>query len=59
MDWNTNTPKAGRLDGWIVQFGGNAGTTSDKAPKKVKVWALCVPHLNVPVETTYTQSVDG
>ncbi|HEY5906785.1 MAG TPA: hypothetical protein VIZ31_02010 [Vicinamibacteria bacterium] len=43
MDWNTNAPKPDRLDGWIVQFGGNAGVTSDKAPEKVKVWALCVP----------------
>src|SRR3954452_13073648 len=24
MDWSTNAPKANRLDGWIVQFGGNA-----------------------------------
>ena len=36
MDWTTNTPKPNRLDGWIVQFGGNAGATSDKAPEKVK-----------------------
>ena len=43
MDWNTNAPKPSRLDGWIVQFGGNAGTTSDKDPEKVKIWALCVP----------------
>jgi hypothetical protein len=55
MDWNTNTPKPNRLDGWIIQFGGNAGPVSDKAPEKVKVWALCVPSLNVPVETTYVQ----
>jgi hypothetical protein len=59
MDWTTNAPKAGRLDGWIVQFGGNAGATSDKAPEKVKVWALCVPGLSVPVEQTYLQSQDG
>ena len=58
MDWDTNTPKVDRLDGWIVQFGGNAGATSDKAPEKVKVWALCVPGLSVPVEQTYTQSID-
>jgi hypothetical protein len=55
MDWDTNAPKPGRLDGWVVQFGGNAGTTSDKDPAKVKVWALCVPDLNVPVATTFTQ----
>ena len=24
MDWTTNSPKPNRLDGWIVQFGGNA-----------------------------------
>lgn len=51
MDWNTNAPKADRLDGWIVQFG---GTTL--APEKVKVWALCVPGMTIPVEQTYTQS---
>ena len=56
MDWSTNTPKDGRNDGWIVQFGGNAGTVSDKDPAKTKVWALCVPGLNVPVIPTYTQS---
>ena len=27
MDWATNAPKPDRLDGWIVQFGGNAGAT--------------------------------
>ena len=56
MDWSTNAPKADRLDGWIVQFGGNAGATSDKAPEKVKVWALCVPGMDVPVVNTFTQS---
>ena len=56
MDWTTNTPKVGRNDGWIVQFGGNAGAVSDKAPEKVKVYALCVPGLTVPVEQTFTQS---
>lgn len=49
-DWTTNTPFPGRLDGWIVQF------ESTVAPLKVKVWALCVPNLNVPVITTYTES---
>jgi hypothetical protein len=56
MDWSTNTPKPNRLDGWVIQFGGNAGATSDKSPEKVKVWALCVPGLSIPVEQTYTQS---
>lgn len=59
MDWTTNKPKADRLDGWIVQFGGNAGAASDKAPEKVKVWALCVSGLTLPVEQTYLQSSDG
>jgi hypothetical protein len=56
MDWSTNAPKADRLDGWIVQFGGNAGATSDKAPEKVKVYALCVPGAQIAVEQTFTQS---
>jgi hypothetical protein len=55
MDWSTNTPKLDRLDGWIVQFGGNAGATSDKDPVKVKVWALCVPDTSIPVTQTYIQ----
>jgi hypothetical protein len=55
MDWNTNTPKQGRLDGWIVQFASQNGS----APEKVKVWALCVPGLQAPVNQTYTQSTDG
>ena len=53
MDWSTNAPKADRLDGWIVQFGGTAGGV---APEKVKVWALCVPGADIPVDTTYTQA---
>jgi hypothetical protein len=59
MNWDTNTPRPDRLDGWIVQFGGNAGATSDKDPLKVKIWALCVPGLAIPVEQTYTQSADN
>ncbi len=55
MDWATNAPRPGRLDGWIVQFGGNAGATSDKTPEKVKVWALCVPGASIPVNQTYQQ----
>jgi hypothetical protein len=51
MDWSTNTPLPNRLDGWIVQFAGGA-----IAPEKVKVWALCVPGLVLPVEQTYVQS---
>jgi hypothetical protein len=51
MDWSTSTPKANRLDGWIVQFGGGA-----VAPEKAKVWALCVPGASIPVEQTYLES---
>lgn len=59
MDWSTNTPKVNRLDGWIVQFGGNAGATSDKAPENAKVWALCVKKTaDVPVVETYKESAD-
>lgn len=58
MDWTTNAPKANRLDGWIVQFGGNAGTVSDKDPLKVKVYALCVPGLTTAVTQTYLQSAN-
>ena len=54
MDWTSNTPKSAgsRLD---LQFGGNAGV-SDKAPLTEKVSALCVPGLELPVITTFTQS---
>jgi hypothetical protein len=52
MDWSTNTPLPNRLDGWVIQFSGNAGAD----PLKVKVWALCVPGLSLPVEQTYVQS---
>lgn len=52
-DWSTNTPLPGRLDGWIVQF----ASQSSSAPKKVKVYALCVPGLDVPTETTFQQSI--
>jgi hypothetical protein len=41
MDWSTNTPKDGRNDGWIVQFGGG------DHPGNVQVSAICVPGLNV------------
>jgi hypothetical protein len=53
MEWSTNTPKPGRLDGWIVQFAGAPG----QAPNKVKVWALCIKNsADVPVRQTYLQS---
>ena len=56
MDWSTNTPRSGRLDGWIVQFGGNSSSTDLGSPQYVKIWALCVPGLNLPVDQTYTES---
>jgi len=53
MDWNTNTPLAGRLDGWIVQFGHTGSQDSN-----LVVWALCVTVSddggNVPVITNTT-----
>lgn len=52
MDWTTNTPKPDRLDGWIVQF----GTETGNAPKFADVYALCVPGIDVPVTTTFTES---
>ena len=57
MDWSTNTPKPNRLDGWIIQFGGNAQTegAGDKAPEKVKVWALCMPATQIPTVETFKQ----
>lgn len=44
MDWTTNTPKADRLDGWVVKFNGGNATT-------LKVYAVCVP-LDFEVQTT-------
>jgi hypothetical protein len=55
MDWATNSPRPNRLDGWIVQFGGNAGAVSDKNPEKAKIWALCVPGAEIPVTQTFSQ----
>jgi len=49
MNWNTNEPKPGRLDGWVIQFA--AGATSEP---NGYVWALCVPKAefgNLPVQT--------
>jgi len=42
MDWTTGVPKPGRLDGWIVL--GNGQYTDN-----LKVWALCVPNVDIPV----------
>lgn len=53
MDFAANppVPRADRLDGWIVQFGG----VNEKPPLKTKIWALCVPGATIPVEETYNQ----
>jgi len=40
MDWNTNSPVQGRLDGWIVQ----AQVGYDASDTSATVWALCVPY---------------
>lgn len=56
MDWTTNTPIAGRLDGWIVQFGGNSSATDLGSPLYENIYALCVPGASIPVDTTYTES---
>ena len=45
MDFTTFTPKPGRLDGWIIQFG-QLGTSDTN----ISVWALCVP-VSIPVVT--------
>jgi hypothetical protein len=52
MDWATNTPIEGRSDGWIFQF----GTETGAAPKFVTLYALCVPGLTIPFDTTFTES---
>ena len=55
MNWDTNSPKDNRLDGWIVQFGGNAGPVADKAPLRVDVFATCVPNLELNTHVTFSQ----
>jgi len=55
MNWDTNSPKDNRLDGWIVQFGGNAGPVADKAPLRVDVFATCVPNLELNTYVTFSQ----
>ena len=35
MDWNTNTPKPNRLDGWIVRL-------NDTPSVDMSVWVTCV-----------------
>ena len=48
-DWATGTPLPNRLDGWIVQFGGDGNTN---LPIRAKVWVLCAPGADVPVIDT-------
>ena len=43
IDWTTGTPKANRLDGWVIL--GNGAYTDN-----LKVWALCVPTTGIPVQ---------
>lgn len=46
MDWDTNQPKDGRLDGWIVL----GSDKSAPAGVPLKVWALCVPNTSITVD---------
>jgi hypothetical protein len=47
MDWDTQSPLADRLDGWIVRFGDDT-----KAAAQVNVWAVCMPRADdVQVQT--------
>jgi hypothetical protein len=46
--WSNTTPKADRLDGWIVRWGDDA-----KSAAKVNVWAVCMKRGgDVTTETT-------
>lgn len=48
MDWDTNSPKADRLDGWIVRFG-----DLSKSAAQINVWAVCMKRpADVQVQTT-------
>jgi hypothetical protein len=48
MDWSTNTPKADRLDGWVVRLGDNT-----KNANQINVWAVCMKRpVDVQVQTT-------
>ena len=37
MDWDTNSPKDGRLDGWVIRWGNAAESAA-----QVNVWAVCM-----------------
>jgi hypothetical protein len=37
MDWSTNSPKPGRLDGWVIRWGNAAESAA-----QVNVWAVCM-----------------
>ena len=48
MDWDTNSPKTGRLDGWVVRWGNAAESAA-----QVNVWAVCMKKSDdVQVQTT-------
>jgi hypothetical protein len=48
MDWDTQSPKPGRLDGWIVRWGDGS-----QAMAKVNVWAVCMKKSDdIQVQTT-------
>jgi len=48
MNWDTNSPKPGRLDGWVVRWGDEA-----KSMPQVNVWAVCMKKSDdVHVQTT-------
>ena len=50
MNWDTNLPKPGRLDGWVVYFGEGAAPSTDNGV--LEIWALCVPNDNIPTQVT-------
>ena len=42
MNWDTNTPKPDRFDGWIVQF------DAQQAPVKANIWVTCATGTTIP-----------
>lgn len=47
MDWSTNSPKPGRLDGWVIRWGNAAESAA-----QVNVWAVCMKKpANLQVQT--------
>lgn len=51
MNWDTNTPKANRLDGWIVNFGSGAAPSAGSGT--LEIWALCVKTNDIPTQITH------